>query len=111
MKKSTIFLGIFIFILGSSFNQLLYKESEDNVKPRTSNEDSWESTWHTELVDEWAWDSVLDSSNNIYITGITNISAANGRDILLLKFDSSGDFQWNEISLPLAAEILVIPVI
>lgn len=99
MRKRIIFLSILIFIsifiVGFSFNLESNRESRDKYKLKVSDGDSWDVTWGNELVDEWAWDSVLDLSNNIYITGVTNITAANGRDILLLKFNSLGEAQWN----------------
>lgn len=64
--------------------------------PKTSNGDSWERTWGTGIDNEWCNDLVLDSSNNSYITGHTNSSSVNGWEILLLKFNNSGDLQWNK---------------
>ena len=35
----------------------------------------------------------LDSANNIYIGGTTNVSGT--KDIILVKYNSLGEFQWN----------------
>ncbi len=37
---------------------------------------------------------VLDSANNIYIVGSTFSFGAGSRDMLVVKYDDSGDYQW-----------------
>ena len=36
----------------------------------------------------------IDSSDNVYITGLTNSSGAGANDILIAKYNSSGTIQW-----------------
>jgi hypothetical protein len=52
--------------------------------------------------DEEGWDVIVDSSNNIYVTGQTKValdgntySGGNG-DIFLVKYNSSGTKQWTK---------------
>lgn len=91
MKKSIILIGICILL---PLNLCIM--SGKGTTPKISNGDSWNRTWGNEADNDWANDLVLDSSNNIYITGHTNSSETNGWEILLLKFNSSGDLQWNK---------------
>ncbi|MHA1427922.1 MAG: SBBP repeat-containing protein [Candidatus Helarchaeota archaeon] len=43
-----------------------------------------------------AYDAVIDGSNNLYITGHTNISGSGSFDVFLAKYNSSGDQIWNQ---------------
>jgi uncharacterized delta-60 repeat protein len=90
MKKRTILIVICVLFL---FNLSII--SVEGTIPKISNEDSWTRTWGFEAENEWGNDVALDSSSNIYITGHTNSSVAKGWEILLLKYNSSGDLQWN----------------
>ena len=53
----------------------------------------WNRTWETPELDEGV-SMGLDSSNNIYIGGTTNVVGV-FKDIILVKFNSLGEFQWN----------------
>lgn len=47
-------------------------------------------------ADDTCNEIVIDSADNIYITGYTyNISDPNDSDIVLIKYDSLGNLQWN----------------
>jgi len=83
-----------IYLVGDTYNPtsmsdicLLKFNSEGNYQ--------WNRTWDG-LINEndGAHDIVLDSSENIYLAGYTN-KTVSGYDICLLKFDSSGNYQWN----------------
>ena len=54
----------------------------------------WNTTWGGNGW-EGASDIALDSSNNIYLSGFTNSSGAGDLDMVLVKYDSSGEQQWN----------------
>lgn len=54
----------------------------------------WSQNWGTWYQDDEAQDIVLDSSNNIYVTGGTYESATND-DVILLKFNNAGNLQWS----------------
>ncbi len=49
----------------------------------------WQNRWGGNENDV-GYGIVLDSSDNIYVTGMTNTSEENGYDICLIKFNSSG---------------------
>ncbi|MBD3192593.1 MAG: hypothetical protein GF308_18275 [Candidatus Heimdallarchaeota archaeon] len=57
----------------------------------------WVSYYGTTAPREWARANgiVLDSSGDIYIAGTTDNSGGNLDDILLVKFDSTGNALWN----------------
>jgi uncharacterized delta-60 repeat protein len=54
----------------------------------------WNASWDG-AIDERAYAVAVDSSGNIYTTGQTNSFGAGWYDALLLKYDSSGNYQWN----------------
>ncbi len=54
----------------------------------------WNTTWGGPL-DEFGQGILVDSSGNIFISGITTSFSVGGWDVALLKFDSSGNKLWN----------------
>jgi len=54
----------------------------------------WNSTWGG-IDNEAGSGVVVDSSDNIYITGYTNSFGEGGDDLVLVKYISSGVQQWN----------------
>ena len=56
----------------------------------------WEAIWaSTGLVEERAMDVAVDSNGNVYVTGYTT-DPVNGKDIVVLKYNSSGTLLWDE---------------
>ncbi len=55
----------------------------------------WSIDWGG-VAEDYAYGILLDPSNNIFITGYTENFGADGRDIILVKFNSTGDYQWNQ---------------
>ena len=53
---------------------------------------AWNRTWGTSGVDSGG-DVLVDSSFNVHISGYSD-NGGNGRDVLYLKYNSSGDFQF-----------------
>ena len=53
--------------------------------------------WEDEFYLETTQDIVLDSSGNIFITGVQEDSYIGDDNIFLVKFNSSGHYQWHRI--------------
>jgi len=64
------------------------------IKYNNLGELQWNKTWGGNK-DDFGHKLVLDASNNIYLAGRTESYGLGDDDIYLLKFDSSGIYQWN----------------
>ncbi|MHA1507545.1 MAG: Loki-CTERM sorting domain-containing protein [Promethearchaeota archaeon] len=84
-----------IFIAGSiaTFNPSPDTSDMVLVKFNSLGEYQWDKTWGGSNI-ESGWAMKMDSSDNIFITGYT-FSYGAGGDLFLLKYNSSGDLQWD----------------
>jgi len=64
------------------------------VKFNSSGEFEWYRTWGGTSWDS-GYDIVIDTSDNIYVTGQND--SGSGDTLFLIKYNSSGDQQWNRI--------------
>ena len=64
------------------------------IKYNSSGSQQYNRTWGGTLDDTLA-SIVLDSSNDIYLTGSTGSFGADGLDMLIMKYDNIGNLQWN----------------
>jgi len=64
------------------------------IKYNSSGTQLWNRTWGGTLDDNLA-SIVLDSLGNIYLTGSTRSYGAEGKDVLLMKYNNTGTLQWN----------------
>ncbi len=66
------------------------------IKFNPSGIEQWNQTWDG-ISSDLAYDVAIDSSNNIYLGGVTNFGGLESgfSDICLVKYDSSGAYQWN----------------
>lgn len=83
-----------IYITGITNNYGVGYEDIILLKCDDSGVELWNRTWGGSAWDS-GWGVIVDSSNNIYITGITTSFGAENGNIILLKYDSSGVLQWN----------------
>jgi len=82
-----------VYVVGSDginpdFNLLLVKF--DNLGNQL-----WNRTWGGIDSDQGSA-AAVDSKNNVYITGFTNSYGAVQKDIVLVKYDTNGNWQWNQ---------------
>ncbi|MHC5039108.1 MAG: NHL repeat-containing protein [Planctomycetota bacterium] len=57
----------------------------------------WAKTWGGPMDDHTNWGIAIDSADNIYCAGFTTSFGSGGRDVLLLKYDTSGALQWLKV--------------
>ncbi len=82
-----------IYIAGFT-NSSINKEDFLLIKYNDDGEEQWNFTWGGIGYDVCN-DIAIDSSDNIYMVGVTNSYGAGGLDPVLLKVDSSGSLEWN----------------
>lgn len=82
-----------IYIVGQTVISGEWYYNASLVKYDSSGILLWNKTWGGEKRDG-GYAIVLDSLENIYITGCTKSFGAGGYDMCLLKYDNSGEFQW-----------------
>ncbi|MFX0134273.1 MAG: SBBP repeat-containing protein [Candidatus Hodarchaeota archaeon] len=73
--------------MGGNYNILIVKYNGSGIQ-------LWNKTWDYNNFEK-ASTLTLDSSNNLYIVGRTG-SNVNQYDVLLIKFNSTGDYEWNK---------------
>lgn len=64
------------------------------IKYNTAGDQIWNQTWGGSGRDI-AFAVALDPYNNIYLAGLTSSFGAGASDFCLVKFNSSGDYQWS----------------
>ena len=107
-KKILIFLGISIFIVNLALISTPNHERKFGATSRTPDvsvgsliEVEWNTTWGEFYgggsYSEKPWGVALDSFGNIFITGISSKSYLGNENIFLVKFNSSGHYQWHRI--------------
>ncbi|MHA1561181.1 MAG: SBBP repeat-containing protein, partial [Promethearchaeota archaeon] len=92
---------LFLSILMRGNSNFYYKQNSINnpiQEPQNSASNPLEHLWNITWGgsgEEVASDMVLDSSNNIYQSGFTKSYGAGEMDMVLVKYNSSGEQQWN----------------
>ncbi|KKN11088.1 hypothetical protein LCGC14_1030040 [marine sediment metagenome] len=64
------------------------------AKYDTSGNELWNRTWGGDFYDS-AENLYIDSFDNIYITGSLEYFGGINQDVIILKYDSTGDFKWD----------------
>lgn len=83
-----------IYITGFTWSYGPGKADPCLVKFNSSGEFEWYRTWGGTSWDS-GYDIVIDTSDNIYVTGQND--SGSGDTLFLIKYNSSGDQQWNRI--------------
>ena len=85
-----------IFIAGtiSTFNPPPDTIDMVLVKFNSLGEYQWNQTWGGGHIDS-GWAMIMDSSDNIFITGFTYSYGAGGADLFITKYNSQGTLQWD----------------
>ena len=78
----------------NSSNYVAFRSNIILLKYNNSGGYQWSKVWDKDYINI-GWDITLDSFNNIYITGIRDLTGSGNKDLLLLKYNNTGDFQWN----------------
>ncbi len=96
MKGTTIFLALILFMW--NFNLLIQEHSEGlNNNPHLNNttDSEWQITWGNNEYD-FVSGIVIDSSENIIISGSISGYANTSDNMVIVKFNSTGQYQWNK---------------
>ncbi|MFX1574563.1 MAG: SBBP repeat-containing protein [Promethearchaeota archaeon] len=105
MKNKKILVILILVFLNLSFlfqnhnivNTIREEYDKKEMTPILSSSNSvvyeWIRIWGS-LESEYAYDMALDSIGNIYLVGNT-YNPLNYHDMCVVKFNSSGDYQWN----------------
>ena len=100
-KKKIIFIIIiislhlgFIFQVNSILLNTTSKSSNPPLSISSSVVNEWNRTWGGRYLEE-CLGVVVDSSDNIYLAGVTESFGAGGMDMALVKFDNSGEMLWS----------------
>jgi parallel beta-helix repeat protein len=83
-----------IYIVGRVGNDTTQDADLIIVKYDNNGTELWNRTWGGANTDV-AYAVTVDSSNDVYVTGETWSYGAGMNDILLIKYNSSGDLLWN----------------
>ncbi|MFX0043746.1 MAG: SBBP repeat-containing protein, partial [Candidatus Hodarchaeota archaeon] len=83
-----------VYLAGRSYSFGAGEADMVLVKYDSTGEQLWNRTWGGTLSDE-GLGVTIDSSDNIYLTGTTYSFGEGDRDMVLVKYDSTGEQLWN----------------
>ena len=79
--------GTYVYTVGNSANGLLIIKWDESGNP------IWNETWGLNWGESGL--SIWGTGSNLYICGVTRNYGAGGQDLLLIKWDNSGNQIWN----------------
>ena len=79
--------GTYVYTVGNSANGLLIIKWDESGNP------IWNETWGLNWGESGL--SIWGTGSNLYICGVTSNYGAGGQDLLLIKWDNSGNQIWN----------------
>jgi len=110
IEKKAIILSIFILnlillygiFLKNNFIDINFREGKEkeDIRSLLSSSDPYAYEWGVLWEDGGQWSGraqgiALDSIENIYIAGYTRETYTSDFDMFIVKYNSSGDYQWN----------------
>ncbi|MFX1501105.1 MAG: hypothetical protein ACFFDH_09110, partial [Promethearchaeota archaeon] len=66
------------------------------IKFNSSGGHIWNKTWGEYGKTDQGFGIALDSNNSVYATGFTKSYGANDYDVIVVKYDSNGNWKWND---------------
>jgi uncharacterized delta-60 repeat protein len=106
MKQASKSFYAILLILWIFFPILIYPfsvtDSNNNhevegilsLNANNDNSESWIRIWSGPRID-WCEDAIIDSNNNIYLTGHTELVSPYTDSLVLLKYNTSGNLKFN----------------
>ena len=92
---------VFLSFLTPGYSHYNYEQVSINNPPKSSQISStipfkqqWNTTWGG-VGDDSGLTVVVDSSENIYLSGSTTNFGTGGEDVALIKYNNLGEQQWN----------------
>lgn len=83
-----------IYITGPSWNAYTHLSDVFVASFNASGGFRWEALWGVPDVDERSYAIDVDLFGNVYIVAYTRLAPSGEDDVVILSFDSSGDFRW-----------------
>jgi uncharacterized delta-60 repeat protein len=83
-----------VYVSGDTYNDVTENSDLVLVKYDENGIQQWNQTWGG-VGDDVSWGIVVDSSDNVYLTGYTESFGAGDDDIALVKYDRNGVLLWN----------------
>lgn len=97
MPKNLLFFLVIVisFSIISNNTEVSLVQDTKSINIELSDNEYWSKTWGT-AANEWASSIAVDSMDNIFIGSYTTNTENGTHDICLLKYNNSGNYEWNQ---------------